>query len=456
MAYVSFDPWRQKETASFALMSSELIGQILDEGWDAFNRWRIISPEKRCGYVSELGNIVRGRREAIAVLMAHEMGKPVTQGLAEADKCALLCDWYAENAPRLLAPEKRPSSAKESRVIPEPQGIILGIMPWNFPFWQVFRFIVPALAGGNGAILKHASSVPLCALEIEAIVKEAGFPDGLFRTLFPSHRQVEELIADTRVRGVSLTGSTAAGRRIAAVAGANLKKMVMELGGSDPFIVFPDARVDQAVQAAVYSRFQNGGQSCIAAKRLLIHDDIYGQFSEKFVQAVRGLHTGDPLDPATDVGPMINAAAADELERQLDASLMAGARLLCGGRAGEEHPALFFPAVAENVPLSSPLACEETFGPVAPLLRFRTTEEAVRMANATPYGLGAAIWTNDEDRAAEIARAADAGTVAINGFVKSESGLPFGGVKDSGYGRELAREGLFEFLNIKTISIFGS
>lgn len=454
MAYVSFDPWLQKQVAAFPETGDDLIDDVTGTAWNAFSDWRTLTPEERCRPLAAMAGILQQRREAVAGLMAAEMGKPVTQGLTEADKCALLCRWYAENAPRLLEPERRPSSARASYVVHEPQGIILGIMPWNFPFWQVFRFIVPAFAGGNAALLKHASSVPRCALEIEDIVRGAGFPDGLFRTIFPSHSQVERLIADSRIRGVSLTGSTAAGKRIASVAGANLKKMVTELGGSDPFIVFPDAGLDGAVKAAVFSRFQNGGQSCIAAKRIIVHTDVYDEFRTKFVSAVKALRAGDPLDPQTDVGPMVNVAAADELERQLTETLRAGGRLLCGGRAGREHPALFIPAVIDDVPPDSPLACEETFGPAAPLIRFSKPDEAVTLANGTPYGLGATVWTCDEGLAMRIARAIDTGTVAINGFVKSEPGLPFGGVKESGYGRELAAEGLFEFLNTKTISIF--
>ncbi len=454
MAYISFDPWLQKQVAVFPETGDALIEDITGGAWSAFRDWRSRTPEERCRPLKAMADILQERREKIAGLMASEMGKPVTQGLAEADKCALLCRWYHENAPVLLEPERRPSSASTSYVSHEPQGIILGIMPWNFPFWQVFRFIVPAFAGGNAALLKHASSVPRCALEIEDIVKSAGFPEGLFRTIFPSHRQVEKLISDSRLRGVSLTGSTAAGKKIASVAGGNLKKLVMELGGSDPFIVFPDADIDRAVKAAVFSRFQNGGQSCIAAKRIIVHTEIYDEFRTKFVSAAMALRTGDPLDPRTDVGPLVNVAAAEELDRQLTETIRAGARLLCGGRAGKKHPALFIPAVIDMVPLSSPLACEETFGPAAPLIKFSNSEEAILLANVTPYGLGASVWTSAEKFAIEMARSIDTGTVAVNGFVKSEPGLPFGGVKDSGYGRELAAEGLFEFLNVKTISIF--
>jgi len=454
MAYISFNPWLQRQEGEFRDMSDSELELIITRSDEAFRRWRRVSKEERCGRLTELGKTLAARRQELAVLMASEMGKPVTQGLAEVDKCALLCSWYAENAPQILGPETRKSSARESYISNEPQGIILGIMPWNFPLWQVFRVIAPALAGGNAALLKHASNVPRCALAIEEMVNDSGYPAGLFRTIFPSHVQISRLIADRRIRGVSLTGSNMAGTKIAAVAGANLKKMVMELGGSDPFIVFPDAPVDKAVRAAAYSRFLNGGQSCIAAKRMIIHKDIYDEFREKFLEAAKALPTGDPLDPLTEVGPMVSVAAADELERQLNESIRKGARLLCGGRAGEEHPALFIPAVVDEVPLSSPLACEETFGPVAPLFRFTTREEAVMMANDTPYGLGAAIWTADEGMALDLAHEIDTGTVAVNGFVKSEPGLPFGGVKESGYGRELAIEGLLEFLNVKTISIF--
>jgi succinate-semialdehyde dehydrogenase/glutarate-semialdehyde dehydrogenase len=454
MAYISFDPWRQTEVAVYPSMSDEELSSVVEKAWEVFTRWRTVPPEERCRPLLLMTDILQRRSEELAVILATEMGKPVSQGVAEAEKCALLCRWYAERAPGLLMPDQRPSSAEHSYVYHEPQGIILGIMPWNFPLWQVFRFVVPALAGGNGALLKHASCVPRSALAIGEIVAESGFPEGLFRTLFPSHSQVNAIIADRRIRGISLTGSTEAGRQISSVAGANLKKMVMELGGSDPFIVFADAQINKAVEAAVISRFLNGGQSCIAAKRIIVHEDIYDKFRDRFVSAASALRTGDPLDHQTYVGPMVNVAAADELERQLNETLRMGARLLCGGRAGKKHPALFIPAVVENVPPDSPLADEETFGPVAPLFRFSAREEALRMANNTPFGLGATVWTADERLATEIAREIDTGTIAVNGFVKSDPGLPFGGVKESGHGRELSSEGLLEFLNVKTINFY--
>lgn len=451
---MSFDPWHQRLVAEFPDMTDTDLAVSVSQAEQVFHLWCSASTEERCRKLVIMSDNLLSRRKELSEIMAAEMGKPVSQGLAEIEKCALLCRWYAENAPDLMLPEKRISSARESYVYKEPQGIILGIMPWNFPFWQVFRFIVPTLTGGNAVLLKHASNVPRCALAIEEIVNASGYPAGLYKSIFPTHGQVRELIADQRVRGVSLTGSNKAGKEIASIAGMNLRKLVMELGGSDPFIVFPDADVEKAVGAAVFSRFQNSGQSCIASKRIIIHEEIYSEFRERFLDRVRALLTGDPLDPGIEIGPLVSVAAAEELKRQLDETIRAGAKLLCGGHSFRERPALFMPAVAENVPLSSPLAREETFGPVAPLFRFSVHEEAVQMANNTPFGLGATLWTADERLAMDIARKIDTGTVAINGFVRSEPGLPFGGVKESGYGRELAAEGLYEFLNIKTISFF--
>jgi succinate-semialdehyde dehydrogenase/glutarate-semialdehyde dehydrogenase len=454
MPYMSFNPWLQHRDAVFPEMSDAELAEILDENERLFRKWRRSNIADRCSRLTSMSSVLLSRRNGLAEMMATEMGKPVTQGLAEIDKCALLCRWYAEKAPEILRPERRASAARESYIFYEPQGIILGIMPWNFPFWQVFRFIIPALTGGNAGLLKHASNVPRCALAAEEIINAAGYPAGLFRTLFPSHDQVARMISDRRIRGISLTGSNIAGKKIAAAAGESLRKMVMELGGSDPFIVFPDAQIDRAVEAALAARFQNGGQSCIAAKRIIVHNDVYSEFRDKFLAGAKALRTGDPLDPATEVGPLVTADAADELERQLDVTVSEGALLLCGGRAGKEHPALFHPAVVENVPPESPLACEETFGPVAPLFRFSTAEEAVELANSTPFGLGATVWTADEGVALEMAHEIDTGTVAVNGFVKTEPGLPFGGVRESGYGRELGVEGLREFMNIKTVNIF--
>jgi succinate-semialdehyde dehydrogenase/glutarate-semialdehyde dehydrogenase len=454
MGYISFDPWLQVSGGTFAETSADEMKLILNEAEIAWHTWRGEPVTKRLAKLDNLGAYLTLNRNKLAAIMASEMGKPVKQGLAEIDKCVLLCGYYAGHAEQMLAPEKMDSSAGESWIYYEPQGVILGVMPWNFPFWQVFRFIVPTIAGGNGALLKHASSVPRCALAIEEAVVASGFPAGLFRSLFPTHKQVHELIASPLVRGISLTGSSEAGAEIASVAGRNLKKVVMELGGSDPFIVFPDADIEGAADAAVFSRYQNCGQSCIAAKRFIVHEEIYGLFKTLFLSKVTALRVGDPLDLTTDVGPMASVVATDDLERQVNETLAMGAVLLCGGRDRSAGPAVFNPAVVENIHFSAPLACEEVFGPVAALFPFRTHEDAVKLANRTPFGLGATVWTADESIARGVAREIDAGTVAVNGFVKSEPGLPFGGVKESGYGRELAAQGLHEFLNIKTVSIF--
>ena len=451
---MSIDPWLQKQGFSVAEMTDRELEKILDDSGSLFREWRRSDLSERCDRLTVMSRVLHDRRTGLAEMMAREMGKPVTQGVAEIDKCALLCRWYAEHAAEILRPERRASAARESHIFHEPQGIILGIMPWNFPFWQVFRFLIPALTGGNAGLLKHASNVPRCAMAAEEIINASGYPEGLFRTLFPSHAQVARLISDRRIRGVSLTGSNTAGKKIAAAAGESLKKMVMELGGSDPFIVFPDAQTDRAVEAALTARFQNGGQSCIAAKRIIVHHEIYDEFRNKFAAGAKALRAGNPLDPATEVGPLVNIVAAEELDRQRDETISQGALLRCGGRAGKEHPALFHPAVVENVPLTSPLACEETFGPVAPLFTFSTADQAVELANSTPFGLGATVWTSDERLALAVAHEIDTGTVAVNGFVKTEPGLPFGGVRESGYGRELGVEGLREFMNIKTVNIF--
>lgn len=454
MAYTSFNPWTQQLHSSYREISSSDLNNLLLKASESWVHWRNTPLEKRQKLFLKLKTNLQKRREEYSMLMASEMGKPVRQGLAEVDKCALLCDYYANNAPGMLESEQRASTARKSLIFFEPQGIILGIMPWNFPFWQVFRFFVPTLISGNAAILKHASNVPRCALAIEEVLLQSGFPEGVFTNIFPSHLQVSEIISSPLIRGVSLTGSNTAGIEIASIAGSHLKKVVMELGGSDPFIVFGDADMDKAVEAFIASRFQNAGQSCIAAKRLIVQKKIINDFKEKLLIQTRKLRVGNPLDPETDMGPMVNEKAVDELERQLRITMEMGGKLLCGGRDRSLGPAVFLPSVVENVPFSAPLAVEEVFGPVAPLFAFDSVAEAVNMANNTPFGLGAAVWTRDEELALKVAGMIDTGTVAVNGFVKSEPGLPFGGVKDSGFGRELSSEGLREFVNIKTVNIF--
>jgi succinate-semialdehyde dehydrogenase/glutarate-semialdehyde dehydrogenase len=453
MNYISFDPYKQIEYARFDCLKdtevSEITGQ-LHEGWMS---WRMTSIKKRIGFIRSLGNLLLSQKKRHAESITSEMGKPVSQAMAEIEKCAALCSYYADHMEEFILPEKRSSSARESYVSYEPQGIILGIMPWNFPYWQAMRFIVPVIAGGNAVILKHSSNVPLCALKIETLIRESGFP-AIFRTLFISYEQIENLIARPEVRGVSVTGSNKAGKKIAEIAGKNLKKTVLELGGSDPFIIFKDADLEAAVDAAVFSRFQNCGQSCIAAKRVIVHEDVFDDFLSLFSEKVKALKCGDPYDPDTFIGPMVSENALEELHRQVVKTVSMGAKLIWGGNRNMQDKPVYNPSILIDVPENSPLLQEEVFGPAVPVLKFSENEEAIIIANSSSYGLGASIWTRDIEQAKVSASKIDAGSIAVNGFVKSDPALPFGGVKESGYGRELSVEGLREFLNIKTVSIF--
>ncbi|TMB80727.1 MAG: NAD-dependent succinate-semialdehyde dehydrogenase [Chloroflexi bacterium] len=385
--------------------------------------------------------------------MTLEMGKPITEAKAEIEKCALGCDFFAENAERFLSPEIVKTTAQKSYVAYEPLGIVLAVMPWNFPFWQVIRFAAPAFMAGNAAILKHASNVPQCALAIEEAFRDAGFPDGLLRTLLLAGAQVEPVIADERIRAVTLTGSSATGARIAAAAGRALKKAVLELGGSDPFIVLADADVANAAAIGVRARNQNAGQSCIAAKRFLVADPIGGEFEKRFVAGVEALRIGDPLDAKTQIGPLARADLRDNLERQVKESVQMGARLLTGGKRWGDRGAFYTPTVLADVTPDMPVFAEETFGPVAAIIRARDADEAIELANRTEYGLGANLWTRDTATAERLARRIESGQVFINGMVASDPRLPFGGVKHSGFGRELSAFGIREFVNIQTVWI---
>ncbi len=381
------------------------------------------------------------------------MGKPIGEGLAEIEKCAWTCDFYADHAAEFLTDERVETNARESFVAFEPLGVILAVMPWNYPFWQVIRFLAPALMAGNAALLKHASNVPQCALALEEAVRDAGLPKGLLKTLLVSGAAIEPVIADDRVRAVTLTGSTATGSRIAELAGRAVKKTVLELGGSDPFIVLRDADLPAAVATAVRARFQNAGQSCIAAKRFLVEEPIAAEFERRFAEAIGALRVGDPLDPATQVGPLAREDLRDALERQVEASVRMGARVVTGGKRRAGKGWFYEPTLIAGVTEEMPVLKEETFGPVAALLAVRDADEAVRVANGSPYGLGAALWTADLERARSLARRIESGSVFINGMVASDPRLPFGGTKQSGYGRELSSFGIREFVNIQTIWI---
>jgi succinate-semialdehyde dehydrogenase/glutarate-semialdehyde dehydrogenase len=396
---------------------------------------------------------VEGEKDALGRTMTLEMGKPIGAARAEAAKCATACRYYVEHGERLLADEPVEAGAGRSYIRYQPIGPVLAVMPWNFPFWQVFRFAAPALMAGNVGLLKHASNVPQCALAIEDIFRRAGFPEGAFQTLLIGSDQVQRVLDDQRVKAASLTGSDAAGAKVAADAGKQIKKTVLELGGSDPFIVMPSADLDRAVRTAVEARTINNGQSCIAAKRFIVEARIAGDFESRFVKAMESLKVGDPLDESTQLGPLATADILEGLDQQVRKSVEIGSRLLTGGRRLDRPGNYYAPTVLADVPKDSPAYREELFGPVAVLFRADGIEQAIRLANDTVFGLGSAAWTNDAGEQRRFIDEIEAGMVFINGMVASDARLPFGGVKRSGYGRELSTYGIREFQNIKTVRI---
>jgi succinate-semialdehyde dehydrogenase/glutarate-semialdehyde dehydrogenase len=403
--------------------------------------------------MTRMGEILDSEKSEFARLMTTEMGKPWKAAVDEAAKCATACRYYAENTARILADTEIATNATRSYVHCQPMGPILAVMPWNFPFWQVFRFVAPALMAGNVGLLKHASNVPQCALAIEEIVGRAGFPAGVFQTLLIGSAQVARVLEDPRIVAATLTGSEPAGRQVAACAGMQIKKTVLELGGSDPFIVMPSANLDEASQVAVKARTINNGQSCIAAKRFIVDDRIYDQFEDCFVQRMRALVVGDPMDERTDIGPIATEQGVRDLAGHVETALAAGARILTGGRAIQRPGYFFEPTVIAGVTPNSPVFREELFGPVAMLFRVSGIDEAIRIANDSPFGLGASVWTKDPIESARFIDEIEAGMVYVNGMVISDPRLPFGGVKNSGYGREMSANGMLEFVNIKTVWI---
>jgi len=416
--------------------------------------WAELGFAERGGPLRTAARILREEREPLARRMALEMGKPLAQGAAEVEKCAFVCEYYAEEAARFLAPEPVATDASKSFVCFEPLGVVLAVMPWNFPLWQVFRFAAPALMAGNGALLKHASNVSGCALDIEDVLRRAGLPKGLFRTLLIGADAVAPLIERPEVAAVTLTGSTPAGRSVAARAGAALKKTVLELGGSDPYLILEDADLERAVETCVSSRLVNGGQSCIAAKRFVLPESRRGDCERLFVERMQARRVGDPLAPGVDVGPMARRDLRDEIHGQVERSLARGARLLLGGEIPAGPGAFYPPTVLSDVGPGMPAYEEEVFGPVAALIFVRSEAEAIRVANDSPFGLGAAVFTRDAARGEEIAaRRLRAGSCFVNTFVRSDPRLPFGGIKESGYGRELGPFGLREFVNVKTVYV---
>ena len=421
----------------------------------AFLSWRSTPLSTRTAAVARLGQLLDSDKERLGALMTLEMGKPIAAAVEEAAKCATACRYYAENAARLLAPARIGADDGAGEVIHQPLGPVLAVMPWNFPFWQVVRFLAPALTAGNVGLLKHSSNVPQCALAIEELCKRAGYPDGVFQTLLIGSDAVAQLLDDPRVVAATLTGSEGAGRSIAAAAGKNLKKTVLELGGSDPFVVMPSADLPNAVKTAVIARTINNGQSCIAAKRFIVHHAVAAEFTRAFVDGMKALRVGDPSDRTTQLGPLATPKLVDELHRQVTDSVAQGAKLLLGGHKLDRKGAYYAATVIADPPAGSPAAHEELFGPAAVIFRARDFDDAIRIANDSPFGLGASAWTSDDTEARRFGLELEAGTVFINGMVASDPRFPFGGIKRSGYGRELAAEGLFEFTNTKTIRFGG-
>jgi succinate-semialdehyde dehydrogenase / glutarate-semialdehyde dehydrogenase len=451
MSIVSCNPATGESLKSFAAHSPAEVEAILDSAAAAVVAQRATTFAQRSARLRRAADLLETEKEQLARLMTLEMGKPIGAAAAEAEKCAWACRYYADNAAAFLADEPIDTNARASFVRFQPIGIVLAIMPWNFPFWQVFRFAAPALMAGNVGLLKHASTVPQCALAIEDLLRRAGFDEGAFRTLLIGNEAVADVIADPRVRAVTLTGSEGAGAAVAAAAGRALKKTVLELGGSDPFIVMPSADLEDAVATAVAARTINNGQSCIAAKRFIVADTVYDEFERRFTARMRALRLGDPLDPSTEIGPLATRDIRDGLHEQVQASLRAGARLLCGGRAPDRPGWFYEPTVLADIPPDSPPRREELFGPVASLFRVSGIDDAIALANDSPYGLGSAAWSRDTAEQDRFATELEAGIVHINGMVASDPRLPFGGVKRSGYGRELGRAGILEFVNMKTV-----
>ena len=405
--------------------------------------------------MSKAAEILESEKEALGRLATTEMGKTFRSAVDEAVKCAWACRYYAEKAEQFLADEVVETGASRSYIHYQPMGVILAVMPWNYPFWQVFRFIAPSLMAGNVGLLKHASNVPQCALKIEEIMLRAGFPEGAFQTLLIGAKQVEPILLDPRVAAATLTGSEGAGVQVGVAAAKHIKKVVLELGGSDPFIVMPSANLDEAVATAVKARCANNGQSCIAAKRFIVAEPIADEFERRFVSAMQALKLGDPMDAATELGPLVNAEAVTSLEADIQKTVQAGAKLLTGGKPVAGSGNYFEPTVLTNIPKDSPAYKEEFFGPVASLFRAKDLDDAIRIANDTRFGLGASAWTNDRVERERLTNELDAGMIFINKMVASDPRMPFGGVKWSGHGRELGVHGIHEFTNIKTVWIEG-
>ncbi len=452
-AITTVDPSSGTPLAEYAVHDRAAVDAALDRAVEAFAAWRYRRSDERAERLSALAARLRARKSELAMLATHEMGKTIVEAEAEIEKCAVCCDHYARHGAAALADERVTTSATESYVAFRPLGVLLAIMPWNFPYWQAFRALVPAMLAGNAVVLKHAANVTGCALEIERVVHDAGFPEGTFTTLIVASRDMEAVVADPRIAAVTLTGSEAAGSAVAATAGRQLKKTVLELGGSDAFIVLRDADVEAAAATAVKARFQNNGQSCIAAKRFIIEACVHDAFLEAFVAKAHELRIGAPSDRTTQLGPLAREDLRESLSVQVERSRELGARIATGGTPLERRGYYYAPTILSDVKPGMPAFDEETFGPVAAVVRASDLDECVTLANASQYGLGGNLWSRDIERAKSLAARLESGAVFINGMTASDPRLPFGGVKKSGYGRELAAYGIREFVNVQTVWI---
>ena len=451
MAIATISPVSGETLKTFESDSLEEVREAIDRANEAFRAFRETTFGERSALLARAADLLDQRQRSLAELITVEMGKPITASVAEVAKCALVCRYYAEHGAEYLQDETIETSAKKSFVRYEPLGIILAIMPWNFPFWQVFRFAAPALMAGNVALLKHASNVPQCALAIEKIFVDAGYPEAVFQTLLIEASDVAPVLEDPRVAAATLTGSEGAGKAVARAAASQIKKVVLELGGSDPFIVMPSADLDEAVRTGIRARIVNSGQSCIAAKRFIVHSDVADEFQRRMSEGMERLRMGDPMDEQCEVGPLATPQILKEVAAQVDQSVEAGSKLLTGGKRVGDSGNFYAPTVLTDVPENAPVYREEVFGPVATIFRISSVDEAIEIANATEFGLGSSVWTNDEAEQKAFIDGIAAGLVFVNAMVASDPRMPFGGIKHSGYGRELGLHGIREFVNVKTV-----
>ncbi len=450
---VSINPATGEINREFEIYSQENINEAIKKSRTAFSEWKNLDISERAEYLTNAAKVLRIRKKELGEIITMEMGKPIKESIPEVEKCAWALEYFAENAERFLEPEIVETDAKKAYVSFEPRGTILCIMPWNFPFWQALRFASPALSGGNVVLLKHSSYVPLCALELEKVFLDAGFP-GVFQTLLIDGSTASSLIKRREIDAVSLTGSVSAGQKVGEVCGQNMKKLVIELGGSDPFIVLADADIEKAAKIGVASRFLDAGQSCIAAKRFIVEESIADEFTKKFVEYAANLKVGDPMHSDTDIGPLVREEQIELLEEQVKDALSKGAKALLEGGRLERNGFFYSPIVLSDVTQEMKVLKEETFGPVAPVIPVKDESSAIKVANESEFGLGASIWSEDRDKALRLAKEIEAGVVVVNSLVKSDPRLPFGGIKKSGIGRELSKFGLYEFMNIKSISVY--